>query len=203
MSFVVGLTGGIASGKSSVAKIFAELGAEVIDTDEISRALTRSGAAALKPIREKLGATFFHPDGSLDRALLRRKVFSDAGARKKLEVILHPLIRKEVERNLGAIRSPYALIVVPLLIETQGYASIIDRTLIVDCSEDKQIERLRARSRLSEKEARAIIATQAPRELRLARADDVLDNSGTEELLRGRVTELHRRYLALAGAPRN
>ncbi|MGH8719245.1 MAG: dephospho-CoA kinase [Burkholderiales bacterium] len=198
MSLVVGLTGGIGSGKSSAAKIFADLGAAVIDTDEIAHRLTQPGQPALSEVREKLGARFFFPDGSLDRALLRKTVFSDPSAKRELEAILHPLIRKEVERGLASVKAPYTLLVVPLLFETGAYDALIQRTLVLDCTEDKQIERATARSGMSVQEARAIISAQVPRALRIAGADDVLDNNGPAKLLSEHVAELHRKYLALA-----
>jgi dephospho-CoA kinase len=203
VNFVVGLTGGIGSGKSSAAKIFADLGARVIDTDEIAHRLTQPGMPALSQIREKFGAQFFLADGSLNRALLRQKVFSDPMAKKELEAMLHPLIRMEVELILSSVQAPYTILVVPLLFESGAYHSLIQRILVVDCSERQQIDRVMARSEMSAAEARAIIATQAPRSLRIAHADDVLDNNGSWELLAKRIAELHRKYLALAEQTQN
>lgn len=198
MDFIVGLTGGIGSGKSCAAAIFSELGAAVVDTDEIAHRLTQRGMPALAEIRRKLGDEFFLPDGGLDRARLRQTVFSDAFAKQELEAILHPMIRAEAQANIAAATAPYVVLVVPLLVETGAFLSLVHRTLVVDCSEQRQVERVTARSGVSAQQARAIIAAQAPRSLRLARADDVLDNNGTIELLRDRVTALHTKYLALA-----
>ena len=200
MPFCVGLTGGIGSGKSSAARIFDELGAAVVDTDEISHELTRPGGAALAAIRSAFGEEYVAADGSLVRASMRQRVFSDAAARRKLEAILHPLIRREVLTRVTAARRPYVMIVVPLLLETGAYRDLIQRILVVDCSEDAQVARPMNRSGLAEAEVRAIMAAQAPRATRLAAADDVLLNDGDLAALRRAADALHRRYLALARA---
>ena len=200
MPFCVGLTGGIGSGKSSAARIFDELGAAVVDTDEISHELTRPGGAALAAIRSAFGEEYVAADGSLVRASMRQRVFSDAAARRKLEAILHPLIRREVLTRVTAARRPYVMIVVPLLLETGAYRDLIQRILVVDCSEDAQVARTMKRSGLAEAEVRAIMAAQAPRATRLAAADDVLLNDGDLAALRRAADALHRRYLALARA---
>ena len=199
--FAVGLTGGIGSGKSTVADLFAELGTPVIDTDVIARELTAPGAAALEAIRAVFGEAVMHADGTLDRAALRRRVFADSGARRQLEAILHPRIRQAVERALGTLTAPYALIVIPLLVETGTYRDMLNRVLVVDCPEDLQIARVVARSGLAQDEVKAILGAQAGRAERLAAADDIIVNTGTLGALRAEVAALHQRYLALAGAP--
>lgn len=196
--YTVGLTGGIGSGKSAVAERFAKLGVHVVDTDEIAHELTRPGGEAIAPIRAAFGAEMIAADGSLDRAKMRRLVFSDARARKRLEAILHPLIRSESARRCARARSPYAILVIPLLVESGVDRSRTARVLVVDCPEDRQIERVVRRSGLPEAEVRAILATQATREQRLAAADDVIDNSGAPEALEPQVARLHENYLTLA-----
>lgn len=200
MPFCVGLTGGIGSGKSSAARIFAELGAAVVDTDHISHELTRPGGAALAAIRSAFGDEYVAADGGLARAAMRRRVFSDATARRNLEAILHPLIREEVRASVAAARRPYVVVVVPLLLETGAYRDLIDRVLVIDCSEDAQVARTMERSGLAEAEVRAIMSAQAPRAARLAAADDVLLNDGDLAALRRGADMLHQRYLALARA---
>jgi dephospho-CoA kinase len=200
MPFCVGLTGGIGSGKSSAAHIFDELGAAVVDTDEISHALTRPGGAALAAIRSAFGDEYVAEDGGLERATMRQRVFSDATARQKLEAILHPLIRKEAWARVAGAMEPYVVIVVPLLLETGAYRDLIDRVLVIDCGEDAQVARTMERSGLGEAEVRAIMAAQAPRAVRLAAADDVLVNDGDLAALRRGAGMLHQRYLALARA---
>lgn len=193
--FVVGLTGGIGSGKSTVADLFSELGVPVIDTDLIARKLTAPDGEALKEIRDTFPDAVMRADGTLNRAALRRIVFSDAAARKKLEAILHPRIRQEVEHGLNQLHSPYAMIVIPLLVETNGYRDLLNRVLVVDCTEAQQIERTMARSKLSREEVVAILGAQVSREQRLAVANDVLTNMTTLETLRTEVAMLHQRYL--------
>ena len=199
--FTVGLTGGIGSGKSTVADCFAAHGVPVIDTDVIARELTAAGGAALDAIRAVFGETVMQTDGTLDRAALRRRVFADADARRQLETILHPRIRRVVEQTLAALTTSYALIVIPLLVETGGYRDLLNRVLVVDCPEDLQIARVMARSGLSRDEVMAILAAQASRAERLAVADDVLVNTASPEVLRAHVAALHRRYQTLANAP--
>ena len=199
--FTVGLTGGIGSGKSTVADCFATHGVPVIDTDVIARELTAPGGAALDAIRAAFGETVMQTDGTLDRAALRRRVFTDADARRQLEGILHPRIRRVVEQTLAALAAPYVLIVIPLLVETGGYRDLLNRVLVVDCPEDLQIARVMARSGLSRDEVMAILAAQAGRAERLAVADDVLVNTASPEALRARVAALHQRYQTLANAP--
>jgi dephospho-CoA kinase len=198
MAYCVGLTGGIGSGKSTVAEVFAELGAAVVDTDEISRSLTAAGGAAMPAIREQFGAGYVAADGSLDRGRMRELVFRDAAAKGRLEKLLHPMIRERAREKLAQGNRPYAILAVPLLFETGAYSDLVRRALVVDCSEARQIERATRRSALSADEVRAIMASQMPRDARRARADDVLDNDGDISALRRQVGDLHVRYLALA-----
>ena len=204
MSFVVGLTGGIGSGKSTVADIFADLGARVVDTDVIAHELTGSQGAAIPEIAEVFGHSVLRAEWGLDRAAMRRLVFSDPSARSRLQAILHPMIRRESEaRCLSASGAPYVLLVVPLLLESGGYRQRVDRILVVDCDEGVQVTRVMARSGLTDEEVRAIMTTQASRAERLAAADDVLENTQGRENLRARIDTLHQRYLELAGARHN
>ena len=198
MPFCVGLTGGIASGKTSAAKRFEELGATVIDTDAIAHELTRPGAAAMAKIGDTFGPAFIAPDGSLERSRMRQHVFRDAQARAKLEAILHPLIRDQVRARTAAAQQPYVIVVVPLLLETGAYRELVQRVLVVDCSEAQQVERAMQRSGLEESDVRAILAAQLSRAERLERADDVIDNSGGVETMRGQVDAMHAKYLAFA-----
>jgi dephospho-CoA kinase len=199
--FAVGLTGGIGSGKSTVAELFAELGTPVIDTDVIARQLTAPGSATLESIRAAFGESVMQADGTLDRAALRRRVFADSAARHQLEAILHPRIRQEVEQTLATLAAPYALVVIPLLVETGGYRDVLSRVLVVDCPEDLQIARVMARSGLARDEVKAILAAQAGRTERLAAADDVIVNTASPEALRTQVATLHQRYLAFSTMP--
>jgi len=198
MAFCVGLTGGIGSGKSAASGMFEALGAAVVDTDEISRALTAPGGAAITEIRERFGPESIAADGGLDRERMRLLVFRDAASRARLEGILHPLIRSRTRGSIAAARGPYVVVVVPLLLETGACMEFIQRVLVVDCEEEEQVRRVMARSGLAAGEARRIMATQLPRAERLRRADDVLHNNGSIEALRNQVGELHARYLALA-----
>ena len=199
-AYTVGLTGGIGSGKSAVADLFAKLGAYVVDTDEIAHELTRPGGAAIAQVRAVFGAEAIAADGSLDRARMRRLAFGDARERKRLEAILHPLIRAESARRVGLARGPYAILVIPLLVEGGVDRSRTARVLVVDCPERLQVERVVRRSGLPETEVRAIMASQATREERLAAADDVIDNSGAPEALERQVSRLNEKYLTLARA---
>lgn len=199
--FAVGLTGGIGSGKSTVADCFAAHGVPVIDTDVIARDLTAPGGAALEVIRAAFGETVMRADGTLDRAALRRRVFADAGERRRLEAILHPRIRRAVEQARAALTASYVLIVIPLLVETGGYRDLLNRVLVVDCPEELQIARVMARSGLARDEVVAMLAAQAGRAERLAAADDVIVNTASPEALRSLVAALHRRYQTLASVP--
>lgn len=191
---VIGLTGGIGSGKSTVAELFARHGAAIIDTDVIARRLVEPGTPALAEIRAAFSDAIVDADGRLDRTALRERVFADAAARKRLEAILHPRIRVEVERALADVRAPYVLIVIPLLVETGGYRDLLDRVLVVDCPESLQIARVMARNGLSRDAVDAIMASQASRAERLAAADDVIENAGSSPALARAVADLHQRY---------
>jgi dephospho-CoA kinase len=192
--FVVGLTGGIGSGKSAAADEFARLGATVVDTDVIAHELTVKDGAALPEIRRAFGAEAIGPDGAMDRRKMRELAFSDPRARRKLEGILHPMIREESAQRIRSASGPYVVHVVPLLVESGEYGRRVDRILVVDVPEDVQVARVRGRG-LSEDAVRAIIRTQAAREARLAAAHDVIENSGTLEALRAQVGALHQKYL--------
>ena len=204
MPYTIGLTGGIGSGKSSAADLFSELGATVIDSDAIAHALTAPGGGAIAAIRATFGDDFIDGSGALDRPKMRQLAFTESGARKKLESILHPLIRTESDRLANAARGPYVILMIPLLIESGGGRppgrDRFGRIAVVDCPETTQLARVTARSHLPEAQVHAIIASQASREQRLAAADDVIDNSGSLEALRPQVGRLHGQYLALAGA---
>lgn len=200
MSFVVGLTGGIGSGKSAAAREFEGLGATVVDTDAIAHELTAPGGAALEHIKALFGEGFIGASGAMDREAMRQRVFNDPAAKRALEALLHPMIRSESERRIAAARGPYVIYVVPLLVESGNYRGRVDRVLLVDAPEALQVERVRSRSALPEREVRAIMAQQASRAARLAAADDVIDNSGALEALRAQVAALHARYLKMAGA---
>ena len=204
MTFVVGLTGGIGSGKSAVADAFGALGVDVTDTDRLAHGLTDRGQPGHVAILAEFGPAYCHPDGRLDRGRLRELVFADDGARARLEAILHPLIRDAARREVAGWRSTYGLLVVPLLLERGGLSGVVERVLVVDCAEDEQVSRVVARSGLAAPEVRAIMATQLPRDERLARADDVLDNSGPIAAIAPQVAALDRRYRSLAAlAPKN
>jgi dephospho-CoA kinase len=195
---VVGLTGGIGSGKTAAADAFAVRGVAVTDTDRIAHAVTAPGAAGWHAIREAFGPAVFAPDGALDRTALRRRVFGDPAERDRLEALLHPLIADAARREIAGWRSPYGLLVVPLLLERGGLRALVRRVLVVDCAEELQIARVMARSGMTRREVEAIMAAQASRSARLAAADDVIDNSGSLEALRAQIADLDARYLALA-----
>ena len=195
----VGLTGGIASGKSTVADLFAGLGVPVIDTDLIARAVVEPGQPALEDIRERFGDAVLASDGSLDRAALRAVVFASDAARKDLEIMLHPRIGEETRRRSTAAGGPYQLIVVPLLVGSK-LLDFVDRVLVVDCDEDTQVARLLARDAESPEQARRILAAQSSRAERLAIADDVIENDGGIAALGRAVTLLDRKYRRLAEA---
>ena len=198
MKFVVGLTGGIGSGKSAAADEFARLGATVVDTDVIARELTDAGGAALPQIKSLFGNAFITARGAMDRDAMRQHVFSNPAAKTALERLLHPMIRAEADRRIAAAEGPYLVYVVPLLVESSGSRDRVQRVLVVDVPEALQVERVRARSGLSENEIRSIIAQQAPRAARLAAADDVIENSGTLDALRKQVAALDARYRKMA-----
>ena len=196
--YVVGLTGGIGSGKSATADFFGEFGAAIVDTDRIAHQLTAPGGAAMAPIEAAFGAGVIDADGALNRAAMRALAFEDPAARKRLEAILHPMIRSESERQCAAASAPYVVLMVPLLVESGSYRERVARLCVVDCSEDVQVQRVMQRSGLEEGQVRAIMAAQVTRATRLAAADDVLDNSGDREHLHIQVASLHQRYLAAA-----
>jgi dephospho-CoA kinase len=200
MSFVVGLTGGIGSGKSAAAAELERLGATVVDTDAIAHELTRAGGAAVAEVERLFGKDLIGEGRSMDRKKMRDRVFADPAAKKALEALLHPLIREESGRRIAAARGPYVIHVVPLLVESPDYRSRVDRVLVIDVPEALQLERVRRRSALSEGEVRAIVAAQATRAERLAAADDVIENRGTIDALREQVAALHRKYLEYSQA---
>ena len=200
MTLVVGLTGGIGSGKSAVAEAFAALGIGVTDTDRLAHAVTARGEPGLAAVLAAFGPEFRKHDGSLDRDRLRRHVFADPDARVRLERILHPLIAAAARREVALWRSPYGILVVPLLLERGGLADLVRRVLVVDCPEDEQVRRVMARSGLPAPEVRAIMATQLSRSARLAAADDVVDNAGPPAAIAPQVAALDRRYRALAAS---
>lgn len=193
--FTVGLTGGIGSGKSTVADQFAALGAAVVDTDQIAHALTAPHGAAMPALLEEFGAEFATPEGALDRAKMRQLVFSDAGARARLETILHPRIRDATAAAAAIATGPYVILVVPLLVESGSWAERVDRVLVVDCPETVQIRRVVSRNNLPEAQVRAIMAAQASRGQRLAAADDVILNDDGIELLAPQISQMHAFYL--------
>jgi len=197
----VGLTGGIASGKSAVSRLFASHGVPIIDSDEIARALLAPGNALTGAVFTRFGAELQRADGSLDRALLRARVFADSAARRDLEQLLHPAIAARAQQLGEVAGGPYQIYVVPLLIEA-GVRERYDRVLVVDCPESLQLSRLLARDGIGLSLAHAMLAAQAPRAARLAAADDVIDNADGVEALAPQVAALHAKYLALAaGAP--
>ena len=197
--FCVGLTGGIASGKTTVAELFAELGAGLVDTDEVAREVVAVGEPGLEAVVAAFGSAILLPTGDLDRGSLREIVFRDAEARRKLEAILHPLIRSRTLAQLNALQAPYVVVVIPLLFETD-FSEIVDRILVVDCPRDLQLERLIQRDRVSAADAEAMVAAQLDRDTRRARADDILDSSQSLATTRERVRILHAGYLRRAAS---
>ena len=199
--FAVGLTGGIGSGKSTVADLFAKRGVTLVDTDVIAHRITAPQGLAMPSIATEFGPSFVAEDGLLDRARLRARVLSDGRARKLLEAITHPLIRAETERQRQQAPGPYVIVVVPLLVESGSWKTRVNRVLAVDCSVETQIARVMRRNAFTREQVLAIIARQATREARLAAADDVIVNDGRplEELALD-VDQLHRTYVSLAGA---
>jgi dephospho-CoA kinase len=200
--FSIGLTGGIGSGKTTVADLFAALGVPVIDTDLIAHQITAPGGVAMPLIESMFGPDFIAADGSLDRTKMRARVFSDNAAKAQLESITHPLIRAESERQRGEARGAYHIVVVPLLIEAGERASKVTRILVVDCPVQTQIKRVMERNGFTREQVLAIIARQATREARLAAADDVVinDSTATLESLHREVEVLHARYLEMAAS---
>lgn len=199
MPFIVGLTGGIGSGKSAAASLFANLGASVVDTDVIAHKLTGPAGPAMPALKAAFGQAIAAADGSLDRPAMRRLAFSDPSARSRLETILHPLIREESRRLCEMADGAYVVLVVPLLLESNDYRQRVQRVLVVDCPETSQISRVMSRSGLPEDEVRRIMAAQVSRTQRLGAADDVIENGGSLEDLKTQVQALHQSYLKLAG----
>ncbi len=193
----IGLTGGIGSGKTTVARLFREHGVPTVDTDRIARQLVRPGQPALEALIDEFGPGILTPAGTLDRARLRAQVFADPEKKARLEAILHPAIFAEMERHVARLQAPYCLIAIPLLVET-GARHRVDRVLVVDCPESLQIARLRRREGLDEELIRRIIASQATREERLAIADEVVTNDRDLTALARQVAELHRFYRRLS-----
>lgn len=193
----IGLTGGIACGKSTVSKIFSQLGAPVIDADAIAHQLVEKGQPALAGIRQEYGVDILNPDGSLNRNKLREIVFSGPKQKQKLESILHPLVYKSIEIELEQLNAPYCIISIPLLFET-GMTDFVDRILVVDCPVETQIERIRKRDNLTLERIQSIIDSQAPRAFRIAKADDLIENRETDDRLAEQVKKLHNLYLSLS-----
>ncbi|HMM65369.1 MAG TPA: dephospho-CoA kinase [Dokdonella sp.] len=196
--FTVALTGGIASGKSAVEQRFAARGIEIIDADQVAREVVAIGTPGLAAIIDAFGAGVLAADGSLDRQQMRQRVFADAASRRRLEAIIHPLVRRSMLRRAGAVRSAYGMLVIPLFVESGEYGWV-DRVLVVDVPREIQIARLLKRDGVSRELAESMLDAQATREQRLAVADDVIDNRGDIEALDDAVESLHRKYLALAG----
>jgi dephospho-CoA kinase len=194
---VVGLTGGIGSGKSTVARRLSGHGVPVIDADILAREQVAAGMPALAEIAREFGPHVLLPDGSLDRPALRALVFSDSNARRRLESLLHPRIRAEIQRRLQSLNAPYVVLVTPLLLET-GQSDLVDRILVVDLPEEEQVRRVMRRDGLGEAQVRAIMGAQWPRQRRLQAAQDVIDNSGAPERLHTLTDTMHRRYMSLA-----
>ncbi len=203
--FTVGLTGGIGSGKSTVAAAFEAKGVPVIDADAIAHGLTAPGGAAIEQIRSTFGARFIAADGRMDRTLMREHVFSQPAERQRLEAILHPMIRAETARQAAAAHFPYLILMIPLLVEASrtdaNWRARFDRVLVVDCPPEVQLARVMARSALSREAAQAIMNSQATRAERLGAADDRIDNGGVPAALAPQVEAVHNHYLNLAGSP--
>jgi len=191
----IGLTGGIASGKSTVTQRFVELGVPVIDADVVSRAVVEPGTPGLAQVVGRFGPQVLDVNGRLDRKALRAVIFNDAASRQDLDAILHPLIRAQMEQQVAAAQGPYVVMAIPLLIEGGNARQRVDRVLVIDADETLQIQRVQARDGCSPEQARAILASQASREARLAAADDVISNTGTVADLRQAVDRLHEQYL--------
>lgn len=200
-NYRVGLTGGIASGKSTAAKFFGALGVPILDSDQIARDVVEPGQPPLERLVERFGTKILTPDGHLDRPALRDIVFSDPKARADLEALTHPAIGAAMEARSATAGGPYQILVVPLLVE-KNLSSHVDRVLVVDCDEELQMRRLRARDGSTEAQARAILNAQAPRAARLKVADDVITNDADMSAVQNQVAALHARYLELAAQPR-
>jgi dephospho-CoA kinase len=197
MTFSVGLTGGVASGKSLVAGMFVKLGAQLIDTDQVARDVVAPGEPGLAAVRDAFGPGILDARGELDRVALRKVVFADPAKRETLEGVLHPLIRARTLERIAAATAPYTIVAVPLLVETD-FGRLVDRVAVVDCPESLQLERLMRRDGLPRAEALAMIGAQTDRKSRLRAAHDVIDNGGDREVTRRQVAQLHQIYLGLA-----
>lgn len=197
--FVVGITGGIGSGKTAVSDSFAELGIKVVDADVASRVVVEPGRPALDAIRKHFGDAVIQADGALDRAAMRQRVFADEADRRWLEALLHPMIAEEIRSGLTSATSPYAILVSPLLFEA-GQVEMVNRVLVVDVPEELQLQRTAARDGNSEEQVRAIMRAQTDRETRRGRADDIIVNDGTLKDLKAEVARLHATYLDLSRA---
>jgi len=193
----VGLTGGIGCGKSTVAKIFADLNIPVLDADQIAHRLVEKGQPALARIQQEFGASILSPDGSLNRRHLREIVFSDLTQKQKLESILHPLIYKTIQAELEQLVAPYCIVSIPLLFETD-MTRLVDRILVIDCPVETQIERVKTRDNLTVERIQSIVDNQVSRAYRIAKADDLIDNSTTDYRLAEQVKKLHNLYLSLS-----
>ncbi|MEQ1721168.1 MAG: dephospho-CoA kinase [Nitrosomonas sp.] len=198
MTFVVGLTGGIGCGKSTVSRLFADLGITIVDTDILAKKFTEVNGLAVNAIREAFGDGCINSIGAVDRVKMLDLIFSDNNARTRLEKILHPLILKEVTIQIKKITEAYIIIVVPLLFETHDYDNVVERVLLVDCSESLQLLRTMTRSRLSEEKVKAIMATQVTRQRRLQLADDIIINDHDIDSLKRQILTLHKKYLIFA-----
>jgi dephospho-CoA kinase len=196
-TLIVGLTGGIASGKSTVAALFRSLGVPVVDADEAAREAVAPGSEGLAAVRAHFGDEVLAPDGTLDRARMRRLVFADPQARRALEAIVHPEVRRIMDARLACADAPYAISMVPLLLET-GQEHGVDRVLVVDLSPQEQVARARTRDGSSREVLEGVLRAQVDRETRLRLADDVIHNDGPPDVLRTQVEALHHRYLELA-----
>ena len=200
-AFRVGLTGGIASGKSTAAKFFGALGVPILDSDQVARDVVEPGQPPLERLVERFGRKILTPDGHLDRPALRDIVFADPKARADLEALTHPAIGAAMEARSAAAGGPYQILVIPLLVE-KNLAAHVDRVLVVDCDEELQIRRLRDRDGSTPEQVQAVLRAQAPRAARLKAADDVIHNDSDMSAVRDQVAALHARYLDLAARPR-
>ncbi|WP_306331673.1 dephospho-CoA kinase [Vibrio injensis] len=202
MTLIIGLTGGIASGKTTIANLFQEhFSIDIVDADIIARQVVDIGTPGLSAVIEHFGENILQDDGHLNRGALRERIFADPIEKQWLNATLHPLINQKMTEQLKQVKSPYGLLVVPLLIENQ-LQSMVDRVLVVDVDEQTQISRTMARDKVNEQQARAILAAQATRAERLAIADDVIKNEAKNQQLLPQITELHQKYLAMSGTNR-
>ncbi len=198
MSLVIGLTGGIGCGKTCATNFFADFDVDIIDTDKISQELTQPGGTAIDLIKEKFGDNLITINGALDRTKMRELVFSDYTAKQKLETILHPLIYEKVSQRIKQSKSSYTVVAILLLFETTDYREIIQRSLVIDCDEEKQITRTMARSKLKEQEVRAIMATQVSRQQRLQKANDIIINNDDLDSLHEQIKHIHQKYMRIS-----